>query len=135
MIGLDTNVLVRYIMQDDKAQSALASTLIENLTVESPGWVSLVSVVELVWVLGGAYDLRREQVLAALETLLRVKEFKVERAEIVWKAVRTCRSRRADFADCVIAGCAAQAGCERIMTFDRGAARAAGMDLIAAKPR
>ena len=49
MIGLDTNVLVRYIMQDDARQSLSATKLMESLTVDEPGFVSLVSVVELGW--------------------------------------------------------------------------------------
>lgn len=131
MIGLDTNVLVRYIMQDDVAQSAKASALLEGLTVDKPGWVSLVSIVELVWVLSAAYGLDRSQVLGALEALLSTKELMVERAEVVWKTVRACRGAKADFVDCLITSCATSAGCERIMTFDRGAAKFAGMSLLA----
>lgn len=131
MIGLDTNVLVRYIMQDDAVQSAKASDLLEGLTVDVPGCISLISIVELVWVLGAAYGLDRTQVLGALEALLSTKELRVERAEVVWKAVRACRGTKADFADCLIASCATSAGCERIMTFDRGAAKFAGMSLMA----
>ena len=60
MIGLDTNVLVRYIMQDDAKQSLKATKLMESLTVDEPGFVSLVSMVELGWVLSSSYDLNRE---------------------------------------------------------------------------
>lgn len=131
MIGLDTNVLVRYIMQDDVTQSAKASALLEGLTADTPAWISLVSIVELVWVLDAAYGLDRAQILGALETLLSAKELRVERAEVAWKAVRACRGTKADFADCVIASCATSAGCDRTMTFDRGAAKHAGMVQIA----
>jgi len=130
VIGLDTNVVVRYIMQDDAVQSAHASKVLEALGVDEPGWISLVSVVELVWVLSGAYKLQRAQVLEALEALLGTKELVIERAEMVWKALRACRTAKADFADCLIANCANAAGCQRIMTFDRGAAKFAGMSLI-----
>lgn len=130
MIGLDTNVLVRYIMQDDAAQSPKATALLDALTVDAPGWIAIVSVTELVWVLGACYGLDRAQLTDALEALLRTKELMVERAETVWKAVRVYRDSRADFADCLIACCAASAGCEHIMTFDRGAAKHAGMSLI-----
>ena len=67
MIGLDTNVLVRYIMQDDERQSLMASRLMESLTSEEPGFVSVVSVIELGWVLGGAYGLDRQQLAQAFE--------------------------------------------------------------------
>lgn len=130
MIGLDTNVLVRYIMQDDAVQAAKASALIESLSADTPGWISLVSMVELVWVLAAAYGLGRDQILAALEALLSSKELRVEHAEVAWKAMRTCRGAKADFADCLISSGAASAGCERTMTFDRGASRVAVMSLI-----
>jgi predicted nucleic-acid-binding protein len=131
MIGLDTNVLVRYIMQDDLKQSPLATRLIESRSVESRGFVPLVSVVELFWVMSSAYELDRGQLVAALEGLLRTKEFVVERAEIVWKALRIFQTANVDFADCLIERSAAAAGCERTMTFDRGAAKNAGMTLLA----
>jgi predicted nucleic-acid-binding protein len=130
MIGLDTNILVRYIMQDDARQSALATRLVESLSVESPGFVPLVSVVELAWVLSSAYALDRGQVVQAFESLLRTKEIAVERAEIVWKALRVFQSANADFADCLIERSAAVAGCDRTMTFDRGAAKSCGMTLV-----
>ena len=131
MIGLDTNVLVRYIMQDDLKQSPLASRLIESRSVESRGFVPLVSVVELFWVMSSAYELDRGQLIAALEGLLRTKELVVGRAEIVWKALRIFQTANVDFADCLIERSAAAAGCERTMTFDRGAAKNAGMTLLA----
>lgn len=130
MIGLDTNVLVRHIMQDDAKQSRKASMLIESLSVESPGFVSLVSVVELVWVLSSCYDLTREQLVQALDLLLRSKEFVVDRTDQVLKALRVFKSSSADFADCLIERTAASAGCDRTMTFDISAAKTAGMSLI-----
>ena len=130
MIGLDTNVLVRYIMQDDTRQSPLASKLVESLTADAPGFVTLVSIVELVWVMESCYALERAQLGEALEGLLRTKEFVVERAETIWKAVRVFRDGTADFADCLIERCAASAGCDRTMTFDRNAAKTCGMSLI-----
>jgi predicted nucleic-acid-binding protein len=130
MIGLDTNVLVRYIMQDDAKQSALATRLVESLSAESPGFVPLVSVVELAWVLSSAYELDRGQVAEAFDSLLRTKEIAVERAQIVWKALRVYQSANADFADCLIERSAAAAGCDRTMTFDRGAAKGCGMTLV-----
>ena len=130
MIGLDTNVLVRYIMQDDAKQSKLASRLIESLTVEDPGFFPLVAVIELVWVLSSSFELVRAQVVSALEVLLQTKEIQVERAEVVWRAVRVYRDSSADFADCLVERSAAAAGCVRTMTFDRGAAKNCSMMLI-----
>lgn len=131
MIGLDTNVLVRDIMQDDAVQAAKASPLLESLSADTAGWISPVSIVELVRLLAAVYGLGRGQILAALEVVLSTKELKVERAEVAWKALRTCRDAKADFADCLISSCAASTACERTLTFDRGAAKFAGMTLIA----
>ena len=130
MIGLDTNVVVRYIMQDDVKQSPQATRLIESLSADAPGFVPLVSVVELAWVLSSAYELDRDQLCEAFEGLLRTKELIVERAEIVWKALRVFQRANADFADCLIACSAAAAGCARTMTFDRFAAKSGGMTLL-----
>lgn len=118
-------------MQDDPEQSPKATRLIESLTPESPGFVPLVALVELVWVLTSCYDLTREQVAQALDALLRAKEIVLNEAEQVAQAVRLFRAASGDFADCLIARAAAAAGCERTMTFDAGAAKGAGMTLIA----
>ena len=130
MIGLDTNVLVRYIAQDDAKQSPMASTLIESLTVESPGYISVISVVELVWVLSGCYGSSKGEICEVLETLLRTKEIIVANADIVWQAVRLFKEGKADFADCLIERTANEAGCSYTTTFDRGAAKHCGMRLI-----
>ena len=130
MIGLDTNVVVRYIMQDDPKQSSLAATLIEKLTVDDPGFVPLVVVIELVWVLSSSFELARAQITAALEILLQTKEIQVERAEVVWRALRVYQGSSADFADCMVERSAAAAGCLRTMTFDRGATKNCSMTLI-----
>lgn len=131
MIGLDTNVLVRYVMQDDPKQSPKATRLIESLTPEAAGFVPLVALSELAWVLSSCYDLSREQVAKALDALLRAKEIVLDRAEHVAQALRLFRATSADFADCLIERTACAAGCERTMTFDKGAAQDAGMTLIA----
>ncbi len=130
MIGLDTNVLVRYIMQDDVRQAELATELMESLTVDELGFVPLVALIELVWVLSSSFDLARSQVVQALETLLQTKEIQVENAEVVWRAVRLYRASAADFADCLIERSAAAAGCSRTMSFDHGAVKNCSMALV-----
>lgn len=130
MIGLDTNVLVRYIMQDDAKQSPQATLLIESLDSDKPGYISLVSVVELYWVLTTCYPLTGAQVALALETILRTKQFLVERADQVMRALRVFGDGKADFADCLIERSASGAGCAQTMTFDVGASKHAGMTLI-----
>lgn len=131
MIGLDTNVLVRYITQDDAKQSAQATRLMESLTVEVPGYVTVVSVLELVWVLTGCYASSRSEVSLILENLLRTKELRVACADMVWKAVRLYRAAKGDFADCLIMMLAKEEGCEAVLTFDREAVKFCGMKLVA----
>lgn len=130
MIGLDTNVLVRYIMQDDAKQAAKATQLIEALTADNPGFVSLVSVVELGWVLQASFGLRRDQVAQAVDALSRSKQLVIDQAEHVVRARRAYGSGSADFADCLIERTAAAAGCTKTMTFDVAASKSAGMTLI-----
>jgi len=130
MIGLDTNVLVRYIMQDVAKQVAKATALIESLSADVPGFITLVSVVELVWVLSSCYALTRAQVAQALEIMLRSRQLIVDQAEQVVRALRAFRAGIAEFADCLSERVASSAGCAQTMTFDAGAAKTAGMILI-----
>ena len=130
MTGLDTNVLVRYIMQDDPKQSAMATRLIEALTPQAPGFVPQVVVEELLWVLAGCYDLTRAQLGQAVHTLLRSKTLVVDRADQVAQALKSFLGGSADFADGLIERCAAHAGCKETVTFDVGASKTAGMVLI-----
>ncbi len=122
--------IVRYIMQDDPKQSPKAVKLIESLTVDAPGFVPLVSVVELGWVLSSCYDLNRDQWAQTLELLLRTKEIVVDQADQVLSALRAFKAGSADFADCLIERSAASAGCSRTVTFDVAAAKTARMSLI-----
>jgi predicted nucleic-acid-binding protein len=130
MIGLDTNVLVRYIMQDDPKNSPKATKLIESLDVDNPGYITMVSVVELYWVLTSCYELTGQQAAQALEAILRTKQLLVERADQVMRALRVFGDGTADFADCLIERSAASAGCTQTITFDVGASKHAGMTLI-----
>jgi predicted nucleic-acid-binding protein len=134
MIGLDTNVVVRYVMQDDEEQSARASALIESLSADSPGFISVVTVIELHWVLTSCYSFDGAQATRVVDGLLRTRQLVVDRAHDVLRASRTysaSASSKADFADCLIREISLSVGCHQIMTFDRAAARHAGMSLLA----
>ncbi len=131
MIGLDTNVLVRYIAQDDSRQSAQAGKLIESFTQEAPGFVSLVTLAETVWVLEDVYATRREQIARIVETLLQTQTLVVQTPELVWQALRGFEASKADFADHLVERSGAAAGCTATVTFDKAAARGAGMQLMA----
>lgn len=131
MTGLDTNVLVRFLVQDDPTQAALATQAIEALTEVDPGFVSREVMVELVWVLERAYDLPRESIARAIDGLLEAQELQIEAADRV--AIANDRYRRggAGFADQMVALAGTGAGCARTLTFDRKAARLPGMALLA----
>jgi len=130
MIGLDTNVLVRYIAQDDSKQSPKATILIESLSDDNQGFIGMVSIVELVWVMQGCYQASKEETMAILEKLLRIRTIQVENAEVVLKALHTYINSNADFADCLIERSAHNANCTHTVTFDSKAAQTAGMQLI-----
>ncbi len=130
MIGLDTNVLVRYLTQDEPVQAKLATELVESLSRTRPGFVSLVVLVETVWVLESCYDADRKRVIEVLETLLQVESLVVASAEAAWQALRCYRQEGNDFADALIATLARRAGCEKTFSFDRGAADRFDMALL-----
>ncbi len=130
MIGLDTNVLVRYITQDDAKQSALVNSIIDSLDELSPGYVTLVTVVELNWVLESGYGVTRQQFVEVMQTLMSLDTIKIDRVAVVASAVRMYASNKADFSDCLIQRLSASAGCEKTLTFDKAAAKLAGMVLI-----
>lgn len=129
MIGLDTNVVVRYLVQDDPEQSAVASGLIEELTETEPGYLSLVTVVEIYWVLRRAYRVTADRCAELLEGLLDARELRVDEGPIVRRAVVASRNGL-DFADALIAELGRSAGCVHTVTFDRRAARDGGMQLL-----
>ena len=131
MIGLDTNVLVRYFTQDDPPQAAQATALMESFSSESTGFISLVTMVELVWVLTSCYQTSNDKIGDVVETVLRAKELVVQNSDIVWQSLRAFRDNiKAGFADCLIERSAHAAGCAYTVTFDRDAAMAAGMRQI-----
>ena len=131
MIGIDTNVLVRYIAQDDATQSARAIKLIEQeCSPATPGFVGLVVLLELVWVSESCYEATRAECADIVRRILSIRQLVVQEAEIAWKALRRFESSRADFADCLIERMAVAAGCSVVMTFDKAAAKS-GMTLLA----
>ena len=131
MIGLDTNILLRFLAQDDSIQSPKANAVMASLTIAEPGWISLTSIVELVWVMTSQKRLDRRGIAALLSRLLTREEIVIEQASLVESAMQLYRKGNADFADCLIAISAKAAGCSRTLTFDRKAARDTGMELIA----
>jgi predicted nucleic-acid-binding protein len=127
MIGLDANVLVRYMVQDDATQSANATAIVEKrLTPSNPGFVSIVAIVETAWVLERAYGLAPQTVAAAVERILQIDVLVVENEEQVFTAMVMLKEGIGSFSDAVIAALGAKAGCSKTLTFDRKALRIPG---------
>lgn len=130
MIGVDTNVLVRYLMQDDDSQSAAATVLVESLDEDEPGYVSIVVLVELVLVLRRMYRVRHDEVLRVLQTIVSARDLVVQEADSVRRALARCVGA-VELPDALIAQLAHDAGCARTVTFDRSAARSLGLEVLA----
>ncbi len=131
MIGLDTNVVIRYLVQDDKKQSAAATRFIEkSLTTDVPGYINHITLCEIVWVLQRCYDVTKQQLRDVIEGLLTTKQLIVENVEVAWKALRAYDANGADFCDALIGQANIYSGCERTVTFDKKAASLPGFDLL-----
>jgi predicted nucleic-acid-binding protein len=130
MIGLDTNILVRYLTQDDPIQSPKAREIIERrLTEENPGFVSIVAMVEIVWVLDRAYKLATHEIAAAVERILQTDVLVVENEQEVFTAMIALKQGQGSFADAIIAGLGARAKSSRTLTLDHKAQRLPGFEL------
>jgi predicted nucleic-acid-binding protein len=123
MIGIDTNVLVRYMVQDDARQAAAASRFVEaTLSPAQPGFICGIVLCELVWVLESAYDYGRDQIADTLHRLFEVDRFRLEASALAWRALDAYRTG-IDFSDALITLVNEQAGCDYTASFDRRAAR------------
>jgi predicted nucleic-acid-binding protein len=130
MIGLDTNVLVRYLAKDDPIQTPVAVKLVRSLSEDEPGFLSLVVITELIWVLRMSYRYRNNEIANVVETLLQSRELRIEQEELVADVLRGFAAGSADFADYLIERTGELAGCIHTFTFDKRAATFAGMRLL-----
>lgn len=133
MIGVDTNVLVRYLAQDDPKQSGAATRFIEGkLAADNAGFISLVTLCETAWVLADLYGADRKGIRDVIERLLATRQLAIEQADVVWKALRAWEGAAADFSDALIGEIAAVHGCAKTVTFDRAAAKLPAFELLPA---
>ena len=124
MIGLDTNVLIRYIVRDDPAQAQAADGLIEGrCSRQTPGFVSHLVLVEIAWVLGQGYGYPREALSEVIAVLLTTEELVIEQPPVVRTALKAYVDTGADFADCLIGEVHLGLGCDATYTFDKKATR------------
>jgi len=131
MIGLDINVVIRYLVQDDATQARKANRLIEkSLTPEEPGFINLTTLSEIAWVLKSNYRLDKPGLVAIVEGLLTTKQLLVEDMSVAWKALWACEFRAMDFSDAVIAYANKFHECDYTVTFDKHASRLDDMHLL-----
>ncbi len=131
MIGVDTNVIVRFLAQDDDVQSPTATRFMSRLSRERPGFVSAVVLAEVSWVLSRAYKVSRDDLAEAIEGLLRSAELMIENADAAYRALsRYQASKSVEFADALIAQIALVAGADEVVTFDQTAASQLGVRLL-----
>ena len=130
MIAIDTNILVRHLVNDDLAQARAARELIESLTPERPGFICREVAIEVVWVLERSYKFPRTRIVAALEQLAASNNIVIESSEDVATAAAAYEERRADFADLMILAASERAKARPLYTFDRRFARLEGVSLL-----
>ncbi|MEZ5479937.1 MAG: type II toxin-antitoxin system VapC family toxin [Thiolinea sp.] len=129
--GLDTNVLVRYLLDDDHLQTALARQFIQQaVTTGEPLHISLLTILETEWVLRSFGKCDKNTVIYALQALLETRDVLIEAEETLEQALHTYKNSKADFADCLMVSRYQRSGCHAMLTFDPKAAQLAGCELL-----
>jgi predicted nucleic-acid-binding protein len=131
MPALDTNALVRYVVEDDRAQLAAARRLIRKCVSEGQTlFVPVTVTLELEWVLRASFEYAKDEVMELLSSLFSAAELSFESERALEVALQLYRKGSADFADCLHIALAAQAGELPLWTFDKRAAKVAGAQSI-----
>ena len=130
MIGLDTNVVIRFLVGDDKTQSSVAKQVFEDLTEQDPGYICREVIIEVVWVLERAYKLSRKEIVVVIEGLITSKELVVEDATRVGVALSRYLKGGAGFSDRMILMASEHAECIGLVTFDKSLAKDNGCILL-----
>ena len=133
MKGLDTNVLIRHLVQDEPAQARLATRFItQECSRAEPVFINRIVLCETVWVLESAYGYSKEDIAGVLERIMQTQQFVIENVRAAWVALRLYRSSAIDFADCLLAETNRESGCIETVTLDKKAVRAGTMRLLSA---
>lgn len=128
--GIDTNVLLRALLQDDAKQSPLAAEVLRNLTRQHPGFVTQVTLAKTHWVLSRSLKMGRRECLTVIRKLVETEAFEFDDGEGVARAL-VLAEEGADFGDALIQGAMELFGVDRVVTFDRRAADRLGWELLA----
>ena len=131
MVGIDTNILVRYIVQDDPVQSEEAVNFIEKeLSENCLGFINIIVFCELIWVLSKAYRFKKDDIIAVVKQILMTDCFEVELSQLIWNAVYEYEKLPADFSDCLIAELNKFQDIKRTLTFDKQASKHSRFKLL-----
>jgi predicted nucleic-acid-binding protein len=131
MKALDTNVLVRYLVQDDATQGKAAAAYIEkHCTRARPGLINRIVLCELVWVLESAYGYAKLQIADAVEKILQTSQFLIEDSEAAWQALESYKSLKVDYADALVGKINKAADYPKTATFDKHAAKLSEFELV-----
>jgi predicted nucleic-acid-binding protein len=122
LVGLDTNVVIRLLVNDDPEQHRAALAFGAGLGKEYEAFLPLIAVLELDWALRAKLGFTRKQASFAIDRLLHTRGLIVEHHDLVVKALQLVNAENADFSDALIAGRAKECGCDKVVTFDRKAA-------------
>jgi len=133
MYGLDTNVLIRYLLRDDLIQAEQARVAIENAVQSGePVVVSLLTMLESEWVLRSCASIDKRTVITTFRMLLETRDIRIEQEETLEEALYLYENSSSDFADCLMTASYARIGCTAMLTFDRKAAQLPGVIAVSA---
>ena len=120
MIAFDTNVILRYLLRDDRKQAKKVKALVDRLDRDDErAYVPDIVLCEVVWVLGSAYEFDRKQIVAVLQSLIATRQLAFESTDRLLRSIRAYEGGRGDFADYLIREQAKDAGCDSVKTFDK----------------
>lgn len=131
MFGLDTNVLVRFLLRDDQLQAEQANKAIENALAEgTPVVVSLLTIMETEWVLRSCARLEKKVLIRTFRMLLESRDIQIEQDEVLEESLYLYETNKADFADSLMAAKYSRLGCASMLTFDLNASKLPGVTLL-----
>ena len=120
MMAVDTNILARYLRDDDPIQSRRAAHFIQRAVRQNqPLYLNHVVLCELVWILTSVYDHHKDEITATIQAILLTGQFQLEDKESIEAALEDYKKTKADFSDCLIGRRNRAAGSEQTLTFDR----------------
>jgi predicted nucleic-acid-binding protein len=131
MLGIDTNVLVRYLVKDDARQTKAAKLAVEQAAANGqPLALSLLALMETEWVLRSRYGFDKTTVVSTIKTLLETADIAIEYEGVVEHGLYLYENGSADFTDCLMLAHYRRIGCESMLTFDTSAAKLPGAELL-----